>query len=365
MEKKIIPIYKPLLEGNEKKYVDKCIDSSWISSRGDYIKKFEDDFSSYINTNASTSVSNGTVALHLALLALDIGPGDEVIVPTFTYIASVNAITYVGAKPVFVDSDINTWNLDPRAIEEKVTSRTKAVMVVHLYGNPCDMNAIGNICKANKISIIEDAAEAFGSTYNGRYAGTLSDISTFSFFGNKTITTGEGGMVCSQNVKLIERLARLKSQSVSKKIEYWHDEIGYNYRMTNIQAAIGVAQLEQADNILERKKKIAEIYSKRLGKLFTFQRQQANSTNSYWMVSILAKTTEERNRIRSVLKTNGIETRPFFFPVHKMPPYFSEQSFPVAEELSLRGLNLPSFPSLTEGEIDYICKVIENSLESF
>ena len=260
----IIPVYKPFINGNEKKYINECIDSSWISSKGSFINKFENEFSRYINIKHSSSVCNGTVAIHLGIEALVITSGDEVIVPTFTYIASVNAIAYSGAKPVFVDSLIDTWNLDPVEIEKKITNKTKAILVVHLYGASCEMDKILELCKKYNLFLIEDTAEAFGSKYKNKYLGTFGDISTFSFFGNKTITTGEGGMVCTKNKLLNDKVNKLKNQGVSLEKEYWHNILGYNYRMTNICAAIGLAQLETADLIIKKKYEISEHYKREL-----------------------------------------------------------------------------------------------------
>ncbi|EFG9803382.1 GDP-perosamine synthase RfbE/PerA, partial [Escherichia coli] len=241
------PVYQPSLTGKEKEYVNECLDSTWISSKGNYIQKFENKFAEQNHVQYATTVSNGTVALHLALLALGISEGDEVIVPTLTYIASVNAIKYTGATPIFVDSDNETWQMSVSDIEQKITNKTKAIMCVHLYGHPCDMEQIVELAKSRNLFVIEDCAEAFGSKYKGKYVGTFGDISTFSFFGNKTITTGEGGMVVTNDKTLYDRCLHFKGQGLAVHRQYWHDVIGYNYRMTNICAAIGLAQLEQAD----------------------------------------------------------------------------------------------------------------------
>ena len=325
-----LPVYMPSLTGNEKRYVNECVDSTWISSKGSFISRFEIEFTKYLNVNSASTVSNGTVALHLALMALGIGPGDEVIVPTLTYIASVNAIAYVGATPVFVDSLYDTWNVDPLDVANKITDKTKAIIIVHLYGNPCAMEKLSEICLDRNIKIIEDAAEAFGSSYKGTYTGSLGDIATFSFFGNKTITTGEGGMVTSNNRELIDRVAQLKNQSVSKEKEYWHDEIGYNYRMTNIAAAIGLAQLENADQILEQKRLIADWYQSFLiDAPVKFQTIEQYSSSSYWMVSIVFEKENTRDSIRAFLSSKGVETRPVFPPAHTMPAFKKDKIFPM------------------------------------
>mgnify|MGYP001252944304 CR=1 FL=1 len=362
---KSIPIYKPHLGGNEKKYVNDCLDSSWISSRGEYISRFEDGFAEWLEVPAATTVANGTVALHLALHALGIGPGDEVIVPTLTYIASVNAVAYVGAKPVFVDSLDDTWNVDPEDVRRKITSRTKAVMIVHLYGNPCAIAELQAVCSGHQLWLVEDAAEALGSRYDGKLVGGFGDVSTFSFFGNKVITTGEGGMVTSNKVELIERVAHLKNQGVSATREYWHDEIAFNYRMTNICAAIGLAQLERVERILEKKRAINAWYVKYLKGLdLQFQREDALASSCYWMVTILAPSEALRDSIRECLKSHGVETRPIFYPAHRMPAFFSETCFPVADQLSARGMNLPSYPDLSEIEVELICGLIRTFLTS-
>jgi perosamine synthetase len=360
MKEKFIPVYQPKLLGNEKKYVTECLDSSWISSKGIFVEKFEKSFSEFIGVPYATTVSNGTVALQLALIALGVGKGDEVIVPTLTYIASVNAIAMVGATPIFVDSLSNTWNIDSTKIEEKISSKTKAIMVVHLYGAPCDMNPIVEICEKNKLLLIEDAAEAFGSKYNGAYVGNFGDISTFSFFGNKTITTGEGGMVVTRNKHLYDKCVHLKSQAVSMVKEYWHDEIGYNFRMTNICAAIGLAQLESANDTIQKKILICKWYKDELKfQPLIFQDDIEGSVNTFWMVSILVETETKRDSLRAYLKENNIETRPLFYPAHIMQMFKSEISFPVAENLSKRGINLPSFPDLSKEDIIRICNKIK------
>ena len=252
-----IPVYQPSLTGNEKKYVNECLDTSWISAKGKFVEQFETAFAKYIGADHAITVANGTVALHLALIALGIGRGDEVIVPTLTYVASVNAIAYTEATPVFVDSLKSNWQVDPDDIERKITEKTKAIMVVHLYGHPCDMERIMAIAKKHDLFVVEDCAEGFGSYFAGQHVGTFGDISTFSFYGNKTITTGEGGMVVTNDETLYARATHLKDQGMAKFRQYWHDVIGYNYRMTNICAAIGLAQLEQAEKFLRQKRDVA------------------------------------------------------------------------------------------------------------
>lgn len=354
-----IPVYQPSLTGKEKEYVNDCIDSTWISSKGSYIQRFENEFARINEVQYATSVSNGTVALHLALLALGISAGDEVIVPTLTYIASVNAIKYTGATPVFVDSESANWQVSVEDIQRKISNKTKAIMCVHLYGHPCDMDPIIEIAKNNNLFVIEDCAEAFGSKYKNKYVGTFGDISTFSFFGNKTITTGEGGMVVTNDKTLYDRCIHFKGQGLAAHRQYWHDVIGYNYRMTNICAAIGLAQLEQANFFIERKRHIAESYKKNITAPVIVHQESKDVFHTYWMVSILANTAEERDELRLFLADNLVETRPLFYPVHTMPMYADKyQKHPVAEDLGWRGINLPSYPSLSDEQVLYICELI-------
>lgn len=363
---KKIPIYQPLLIGNEKKYVNECLDSSWISSKGEYVNKFENSFANYIGVNNATSVSNGTVAIHLALLALGIGEDDEVIVPTLTYIASVNSIVYTGAKPVFVDSLWESWQIDPKDVLKKITPNTKAIIAVHLYGHPCDMDSLVNICKENNIFLIEDCAEAIGTLYKGKHVGTFGDISTFSFFGNKTITTGEGGMVVTNDETLYNRSKHFKGQGLAKHRQYWHDVIGYNYRMTNICAAIGLAQIEQIEYILKEKKRVADNYRLHFkDSSVIFHEPISNDVyHSYWMCSILTDNANQREELREYLEKSGIETRPLFYPVHTMPMYSTKyEKHKVAENLGWRGINLPSYPGLTNYQIKEIAYLVINFIK--
>lgn len=355
----MIPIYQPDLTGNEKNYLNQCIDSTWISSRGKFIDLFEEEFCKFTKSPYATTVSNGTVAIHLALEALNIGKDDEVIVPALTYIASVNPIVQVGAKPVFVDSLESSWQVDPEDIKRKITTKTKAIMVVHLYGQSADMDTIMNIAKEHNLLVIEDAAEAFGSLYKGKHVGTFGDVGTFSFFGNKTITCGEGGMVIAKSTDVYERMKHLKNQGVSYEKQYWHDVVAFNYRMTNMQASIGLAQIERADYFIERKREIATLYKELLSdSSVTVHAEQDETLHSYWMTSILLPDANDRNKLQVFLKANDIETRPLFYPVHTMPMYITDESFPVAEDLGSRGLNLPSWPGLTNNNIKLICTKI-------
>lgn len=353
-------VYQPNISGNENKYVQECLDSTWISSKGKFIQQFENNFSKFTGIKNSVAVSNGTVALHVALLALGIGKDDEVIVPTFTYIASVNAIHYTGAKPIFVDSNPDSWQIDTKKIETKISTKTKAIMAVHIYGHPCEMDEILKIANKYNLFVIEDCAEAIGTYYNEKHAGTFGHISTFSFFGNKAITTGEGGMVCTNDDKLADLSIRIKGQGLAKNQEYFHDIIGYNYRMTNICAAIGCAQLERIDDILKNKSRVAKNYIEKLkGLPIEYHKKIGNVKHSYWMFTILAASETERTQLRNHLKENGIETRPTFHPVHTMPMYNKGEKFIIAEDLGSRGINLPSYPDLLESDIKFITDKIK------
>lgn len=362
MEKKIF-VAAPALVGNEKKYVTDCLDSTWISSVGKYINQFEASFAKYIGTKHALAVSNGTVALHLSLLALNIGPDDEVIVPTLTYIATANAVAYVGAKRVFVDCDPETWAIDLNDLEKKITPKTKAIIVVHLYGHPADMDPLMEVAKKYNIHIIEDCAESIGATYKGQMTGTFGIISTFSFFGNKVITTGEGGMVMTNDDQLEKKMRILKGQGMDPERRYWHPVIGYNYRMTNIQAAIGLAQLEQVDAFLSYRRQLSNWYNEELGSIKQHVKtpiEMSWAKHCYWMYSILVNKNDknQRNDLMSYLGGKGIETRPLFYPMHQMPPHKSNQLFPKADDISARGINLPTHTGITRDDVTYMAKHI-------
>jgi perosamine synthetase len=357
------PVYQPDIGQAEIANVVACLESGWISSKGQFVERFEAAFKAFVNANYAITTTNGTTALHLAIAALGLGPGDEVIVPSLTYVASVNAITYVGATPVFVDSILGSWQASTQDILRVISPRTRAIMAVHLYGLPCDMEAIECIAKEHGLLVIEDCAEALGSYAQGIHVGGRGDIATFSFYGNKTITTGEGGMVVTNNHTLAERVTHLKGQGLAKYREYWHDVIGFNYRMTNICAAIGLAQLERVETFLKKKRLIAEYYKKHLGNLVDFQSEPSDLIHSYWMVSVLVKRAKERDQCRNVLANAGVETRPLFFPVHSMPMYTRlYRRLPVADDISSRGITLPSYPALTEDDVQYICDAFTSGL---
>lgn len=363
MKRKIrIPVYQPDLSGQEKTYVNQCIDSTWVSSRGAFLERFESRFAEIIGVRHATAVCNGTVAIHAALLALGIGPGDEVIVPSLTYIASVNPISYVGATPVFADSLPDTWQIDPQDVVKKITPATRAIIAVHLYGHACDMDALTTIAREHELLLLEDCAEAVGSLYKGKYVGSFGHIATFSFFGNKTVTTGEGGMVVSNDETLIERSIHFKCQGLAFDREYWHDVVGYNYRMTNICAAIGLAQLERLPALLAQKRNVFLGYRDALAGLpVSLHAEDPSVVHSYWMCSILVDRAEDRDPLREFMLDYGIETRPVFYPVHTMPIYASKfESHPVAENLARRGICLPSSPCLDSEAINEIASTIRN-----
>lgn len=368
MQKRFIPVSAPMLIGNEKKYVNDCIDSTWISSNGKYIDEFEDAFAKFCGAKYSISCCNGTVALHLALRGLGVGPGDEVLVPTLTFVATANAVTYCGARPVFLDSDGDTWNLDPALIEKKITPRTKGIVVVHLYGNPVDMNVIGEIAKRHGIFVLEDAAEAHGAEYNGKKAGTIGQVGIFSFYGNKIVTCGEGGMVITDDPKLAAHIRQMKGQGMDVNHRYWFPIIGYNYRMTNIAAAIGLGQLEKISWHLQRRLEIAAHYKAALRKIpgIVLQKETPNSKHSHWIFSIVLSDTITINRddVMQQLLQNGIETRPIFYPMHILPPYADQKvSLPVAERLAARGFSLPTWGGLTGNDLDFICEKLDECLK--
>lgn len=356
-----IPIYQPDLSGKEREYVLECLDSTWISSKGRFIQEFEGGFADFVGAPHAISVCNGTVALHLALLALGIGQGDEVIVPSLTYIASVNAIHYVGATPVFCDSLSGTWQMDPADVERRITPRTRAIMAVHLYGGACDMPKLMALCKQHGLKLVEDCAEAIGTRLDDRHVGTFGDVSTFSFFGNKTITTGEGGMVVCREPALDSLLRRLRGQGLAANQEYWHDIVGYNYRMTNICAAIGLAQLERVNVVLEQKIRLAGSYRRALADApVTFQSSSSGEIASHWMITILAPDQASRNLVRKALANAGIETRPTFPLVHDMPMYLDPSiQLPSAKDISKRGINLPSWHKLEDETVDEIAGIIK------
>jgi perosamine synthetase len=357
-----IPVADPRLGPKELQYVTDCITSGWVSSKGKYVTLFEKNFAEFCSCRYGVATHNGTVALHLVLAALRIGPGDEVIVPTLTFVATANAVVYTGAKPVFVDSDPETWNLDPKAVEAAITPRTKAIIPVHLYGHPADMDAINAVAEAHDLIVIEDAAEAHGARYKGQRVGALGRAGVFSFMGNKIITTGEGGAIVTNDQALAERCFFLENHARFSDNPYWHTEIGFNYRMTNLQAALGVAQLEQIDEFIAIRRRNAAHYMIRLKDVpgLTMPPHASWAENVYWMFAPLIEPEfgPSRDMVMVKLKEQGIESRPFFYPIHSMPMYHTGQSLPIAESLAARGINLPSGTLLTAEQIDYVCDTL-------
>ncbi len=363
-----LPVAQPILGEKELTYVSECVLTGWVSSTGKFVTRFEEAFGEFCCVPYAVSAANGTVALHLALIALGIGPGDEVIVPTLTFVASANTVVYTGAKPVFVDSHPKTWNLDPNAVEAAITPRTKAIMAVHLYGHPADMDALKDICERHNLKLIEDAAEAHGACYNGMRVGSFGDVSCFSFYGNKIVTTGEGGMIVTPHREIAEKCRILRDHGMSPERRYWHPVLGYNYRMTNLQAALGVAQMERIDGILEAKRRIAEQYHKALAGIPGIEPlvEPPKAWSVYWLYSILvdeARLGMNRDALSAFLKERGVDTRPVFPVLHKQPIYMTGQSLPVAEDISARGLSLPSDPTLNASEIAHIAKALREAAQ--
>ena len=368
-----IPIAEPCIGEEELRNVIEAVKSGWISSKGKFIEEFERVFAGYCGVKYGVTTANGTVALHLALKALEIKKGDEVIVPTLTFVATANAVKYCNAKPVFVDSHPEYWCVDPEKIEEKINKNTKAIIPVHLYGHPCDMDWIRDIAEDRGLYVIEDCAEAHGAEYKGKKVGSFGDIACFSFYGNKIITTGEGGMCITNNEELAEKMLILRDHGMSKERKYWHEVVGFNYRMTNLQAAIGVAQLKKLDTFVKTKRQIAKWYSEELKELeekglIKLHPEMNWAKCVYWMYSVLVedKARFSRDELMKMLEKHGIETRPFFFPMHKLPMYNNNnEKVPVAEELARKGLNLPSSVNLTLDNISYICNTINTILKVF
>ena len=365
----IIPVCEPTLGGNEMKYVQQAIETNWISSAGKFISDFEAQFADYCGAKYGIACANGTVAMHLAMATLGLEPGDEVIIPTFTMIATANAVTYCGARPVLVDMEPEYWQMDLNQVEAKITPRTKAIVPVHIYGHPTDMDPLLELARKHGIMVIEDAAEAHGAEYKGRRAGGLGDAAGFSFYGNKIITTGEGGMVTTSNRDIARLAWNLRDHAFSHERHFWHKFVGFNYRMTNLQAAVGLAQVEQLDSFVAARRQHALEYNRRLDTVpgIRTPAEASWAKNVYWMYGIMVDEDEygmNRDQLRKALADRGVETRTFFIPMHCQPVYWQQflgQRYPVAEELCRRGFYLPSASSLTLSEIEYVTDVIRTA----
>ena len=368
-----VPISEPSLIGNEVNYVLDCLKTGWISSRGKYIEMFENKFAQFIGSQNTISCSSGTTALHLCLKSLGIKANDEVIVPNFTFIAPINAIIYCGAKPVLVDVDSRNYCLNVESLKNKITKKTKAIIIVHTYGYPFDVKEIKKIIKDKKIFIIEDCAEAIGSYVNGKHVGLSSDAGTFSFFGNKTISTGEGGLIVFKNKMHLKKAISLRNHSMSEKIKYYHTDVGFNYRITNMQAAIGLAQVEKIKKFINKKIQIAKLYEKFLSKndRIILPQSPHNCQHSYWLYTILIKNYSHKdiNKLINALNNKGIEIRQPFFPAHEMKPYKKykkkKEKFTNSQKIHRSGLCLPSFYSLTYGQIKTISNIINNRVKKY
>lgn len=367
----MIPVNEPLLNGNEKKYLNECIDTGWISSEGPFIKKFEEEFSKKNNRKHGVAVCNGTAALEIAVESLGIGEGDEVIIPAFTIISCASAIIKSGAIPVLVDSDIHTWNMNVSQIESKITSKTKAIMVVHIYGLPVDMDPVLEIAKKYSLKIIEDAAEAHGQTYKGKPCGSFGDVSVFSFYPNKLITTGEGGMVLTDNDSIAEHLRSLRNLCFTANKRFVHEELGWNMRMTNLQAAIGLAQLERWDKSIARKREMGKLYTELLKDVEQISlplTKTGYADNIYWVFGIMLKDkNKSAEQIMKQLAEKGIGTRPFFYPMHLQPVLkrmglYNNESYPNAENMYHGGFYLPSGLAITDEQIREVVQTLKEIL---
>jgi len=366
-----IPVCEPLLAGNELAYVTDAVRSGWISSGGEYLTKFESGFAASCGVRHGIGTTNGTTALHLALAALGVGPGDEVIIPDFTMIACAFAVAYCGAMPVFVDVDPATWTIDPARVAEKVTPRTRAIMPVHIYGHPADMDPLRALASTRRLAVLEDAAEAHGATYRGAPCGSLGDIAAFSFYANKAITTGEGGMVVTDDDRLAEACRSLRNLSFPTGSRvYLHERIGFNYRMSNVQGALGLAQLERLAVLVDARRGHARRYDEAFAGL-PLQRpvERPWARNSYWMYGVVVdeRAGVSRDDLAARLGAEGIETRQFFQPMHVQPAlrgYGADCSgaYPVADRLAARGLYLPSGSGLTEGQQDRVIAAVRRIL---
>jgi len=358
----MIPVAQPYISNKEIEYTKQAVTSGWISSHGNYISEFENSLSDYLNSKYVTTTNSGTSALHLALLALGVKENDEVIIPTSSFIATLNAVLYVGAKPVFIDIEEDTWGIDTNKLETLITSKTKAIIAVHLYGYSSNIEEIKKISNKYNIKLVEDNAEAFGATSKTSKLGTVGDIGVFSFFGNKIITTGEGGAICTNDKKIYEQIKILKNHGMHPTRKYYHEVVGYNYRMTNVQAAIGLAQLEQIEVFLQRRKIIKDLYDKELSDITVTQKELLDTKSVNWLYSMVFKDNINIDKLVQYLKDKGIDSRRIFVPMNKMP-YLKktdiEYDFEIATKIYNNGITLPTYYELKDEEIIYICQQIK------
>ena len=367
MRNKFIPVNKPIFVGNEIKYLTNCIKTSWIGSDGEYVKTFEIKLAEYVKRKFGIAVSSGSAALEIAFSALGLKKGDEVIMPSFTIISCLNPVLRVGAKPVFVDTCLETWNMDINQIEKKITKKTKIILAVHIYGLPVYMPKILKVAKKYNLKVIEDASEQIGQTIDGKQCGSFGDISTFSFYTNKHITTGEGGMIFTNNKLFKDKSSKLRNLYFDDKRRFVHNSFGWNYRMSNLQAAVGLAQLENINLAVKLKRKFGNEYHKELQNIDSIKLQKLKtkfSKNIFWVVGILVtKKNVNVGKIQKSLLNYGIQTRPFFWPMHLQPIYFKKLKkkfyLPNTEYISKRGFYLPSGLGLSLSQIKYICKKLK------
>lgn len=363
-----VPLARPDLTGNEQKFVLDAVESTWISSTGPYVTRFESEFAALCGTRTCVTVANGTVALHLAMLVLDLKPGDEVIVPSLTYIATANAVRYVGAEPVFVDVDPATWCLDPTKIARAITPRTKGIIVVHLYGHPADMDGINTVAREHDLWVVEDAAEAPLATYKGRTVGGLGRIGIFSFYGNKILTSGEGGAITLNDPELEARARLLRNQGMDPLRRYYFPVIGYNFRLTNIACAILCAQIERLSEFVQRRQQIYRLYNGMLSEVpgIDLQPLAPWAEMSPWLYSVLVdeeRFGRDRDALALRLAERGVETRPFFVPLHELPPFqhastLRGEVLPITEGLARRGINLPTYSTMADDDVRYVADAI-------
>lgn len=370
-EAPFIPVNEPRLNDRARRYVDECLTTGWISSEGRFITAFEESWARYCGVDHGVAVSSGTAALELAVACLELEPGDEVIMPTFTIISCALAILRAGLKPVLVDSDPRTWCLDVNAVADKITPRTRAIMPVHMYGHPADMDPLLDLARKHNLFIIEDAAESHGASYKGQIVGGIGDLSCFSFYANKIITTGEGGMILTKHRELSERLRSLRNLCFRPERRFYHTHAGHNYRLTNIQAAVGLSQVEVIEQHVKQKRWMGQAYNEQLGGIsgITLPVEEPWATNVYWMYGLVLDDEVRYDAVELArrLRAKGVDTRPFFLGMHEQPVFrqqglFEGESYPVSERLATRGLYLPSGLALTESQLSRVCEAVKEVL---